>query len=91
MKKTILTALLICICIVAFNQKSNKIEKISLRFSPLSLIDVYHPSVTFGAELMTTKKQALGLDVSLLITTLAIEHVYRTGFIIKPTSKFFVD
>lgn len=91
MKKTILTALVLSICIVAFNQKANKTEKKSLRFSPVSLIDVYHPSVTFGAELMTAKKQALGLDISLLINTLAVDNVYRTGFIIKPTYKFFLD
>lgn len=91
MKKIILTALFFGICIVAFNQKGNKFEKISLRFSPLSLIDIYHPNVTFGAELSTTKKQALGLDVSLLINTLAVDNVYRTGFIIKPTYKFFID
>jgi len=91
MRKIILTALLLCICIIAFNQKGNKREQLSLRFSPLSLIDVYHPSVTFGAELRTTKKQALGLDVSLLINTLAVDNVYRTGFIIKPTYKFFLD
>ena len=56
MRKIILTALLLCICIIAFNQKGNKREQLSLRFSPLSLIDVYHPSVTFGAELRKTKK-----------------------------------
>ncbi len=91
MKKILLTALLICICIVAFNQKGKNIKKKSLRLSPLSLIDVYHPSVTFGAELMTAKKQALGIDISLLINTLAADNVYRTGFIIKPTYKFFLD
>ncbi len=91
MRKIILTALLLCICIVAFNQKKNNIKKKSLRLSPLSLVDVYHPSVTFGAELRTTKKQALGLDISLLINTLAADNVYRTGFIIKPTYKFFLD
>ncbi|MCX6208420.1 MAG: hypothetical protein NTZ59_02675 [Bacteroidetes bacterium] len=91
MIKLILTTLLLCICIIAFNQKVNNTEKILLRFSPLSLIDIYHPSATFGAELTTTKKQAFGLDVSLLINTLAVDNVYRTGFIIKPTYKFFVD
>ena len=91
MRKLILIGLLLCICIIAFNQKRNNNEKISIRFSPLSLIDVYHPSVTFGAELRTTQKQAFGLDVSLLINTLAVDNVYRKGFIIKPTYKFFVD
>lgn len=91
MKKVIATILLFCICIIGFTQKGNNLEKFSLRFSPISLADIYQPSVTFGAELRTTKKQAFGLDISLLINTLTVDNVYRTGFIIKPTYKFFAD
>lgn len=73
----------------AIAQKKSNEASWLLRFSPASLIDPYHPSITVGGEYFLSKQKAIGLDYSFLLPTISPDNEYNTGFILKPTFKYF--
>ncbi len=65
--------------------------KLAVRVMPISLIDIFQPSLTIGAEYKINKKFAVALDYSYLIPYASIntQLTQNNGFILKPSFRYY--